>query len=105
MRLASRYRSFLSGTLEQKDEMPLYGRPFAVDDAEHDGVAPGAVGHELVIAQHRVLLGAEPRDSGARGVVEPVRAKLDRDAREPLECVGQQQQLALGIDRGALRAL
>ena len=39
-----------------------------------------AVGQQLVVAQHAVLLGAEPRDRRARRVVEPVRAELDGDA-------------------------
>ena len=34
-----------------------------------------------------------------------MRAKLDRDARELLERVREEQDLALGVDRGALRAL
>src|SRR5437867_5045973 len=37
-------------------------------------------------------------------MIEPVRAKLDRDALELLERVREQQELALGVDRGALRA-
>ena len=37
-------------------------------------------GQPLVVAQHAVLLGAEPRDRLARAVVEPVCPELDRDA-------------------------
>src|SRR6266508_6355554 len=85
--------------------MPLHRRPRRLDYAEHDGVAIRAVGQELMVAQHAVLLRADPRDRLARAVVEPVRAKLDRDAAKHLERVREQQQLALGIDARALSAL
>ena len=58
-----------------------------------------------MIAQHAVLLRTEPCDRGARRMIEPVGAKLDRDALELLERVGQEQQLALGVDGAALDAL
>src|SRR5437867_8674672 len=93
-----------SRTLELELEMPLHRRPFAVDDAEYDGVALRAVGHELMVAQDGVLLGAQPRDRLAGRMVEPVRAKLNRDTCELFECVREQHQLAFGVDRGALRA-
>ena len=85
--------------------MPPHRRPFAVDDAEHDGVALGAVGHQLVVAQHAVLLGAEAFDRDTRRVVEPVGAEFDRDAAQHFERVRQKQQLAFGVDRRALHAL
>jgi len=46
--------------VEQEPEVRPHRGPFAVDDAVYDGVAPAAVGHQLVIAQHAILFGAEP---------------------------------------------
>src|SRR5215471_7115166 len=85
--------------LQQKLQMPLDHRPLALDDAEHDGVAIAAVGCDLMMAQHAILLGAEPQDRVAGSVIEPVGAKFHGDAAELLEGVRQQEQLALGIDR------
>src|SRR5207237_8450305 len=59
----------------------------------------------LMVAQHAVLLGAEPLDRGARGMIEPVGAKLDRDALQLLERMREEHELALGVDRAALDAL
>ena len=58
-----------------------------------------------MIAQHAVLLRTEPRDRAARGMIEPVGAKFDRDALQFLERMGQEQQLALGVDGAALNTL
>ena len=96
-----RYR----GRSSRNCQMPPDRRPFAVDDAEYDGVALRAVGQQLVVAQHAVLLGAEPLDRDPRSVIEPVRPKFHRDAAQHLERMRQQQQLAFGVDRRALRAL
>src|SRR5574340_988486 len=90
---------------EARLEVPPDGRPLAVDDAEHHGIAPAAVGKELVVAQHAVLLRPEARDRLARSEIEPVGAKLDRDAGERLERMTEEQELALGVDRRAPRAL
>src|SRR5260221_1018614 len=79
-------------------------RPLALDNAEHHRIAIAPVGRYLVIAQHPILLRAEPGDRSTRRVVEPVRAELDGDAPEFLERWCKQQQLALGVDRSALRA-
>src|SRR5437879_1928729 len=92
-----------SRTLELELEMPFHRRPFAVDDAEYDGIALRAVRHELMVAQDGVLLGTQARDRLAGRMVEPVRAKLDRDASELFERVREQHQFAFGVDRGALR--
>src|SRR5438132_10829573 len=90
--------------LQQVHEMPLHRRPLALDDAEHDRVAIAAVGRDLVIAEHAVLLGAQPCNRFSGGVIEPVRAELDRGAFERLESVGARHDFALGIDRRALDA-
>jgi len=37
-------------------------RPFQIDDREHDRVAIDAISADLIVAQHAVLLGAEPFD-------------------------------------------
>src|SRR3982751_2998552 len=65
--------------------------PFAVDDAEDDGVAIAAVGHSLMITEHAILLCAEARDRRPRRLVQPVGAELDRNAGELLERVPEQQ--------------
>src|SRR6266705_1346027 len=98
-------KSSLTLLFQQMHQVPLHRRPLALDDAEHDRVAVAAVGRDLVIAEHPVLLGAESRNRFARGMIEPMRAELDRDAFERLEGVGEQQELALGVDRGALCTL
>src|SRR6202158_3188743 len=95
----------LPRALELVAQVPLHRRPFAVDDAEDHGVALRAVGRHLMIAHHPVLLRAQPLDRGARGVIEPVGAKLDRDALQLLERMGQEHELALGVDRAALHTL
>src|ERR1700730_8492372 len=95
----------LPRALELVAQVPLHRRPFTVDDAEDHGVTLRAVGQHLMIAQDAVLLRAEPLDRGARGMIEPVGAKLDRDALQLLECVGQEHELVLGIVRAALDAL
>src|SRR5450432_3145942 len=92
----------LARSIKLEAQVLLHRRPFAVDDAEDHRVALRPVSGNLVIAQHAVLLRAKTRDRGARGVVEPVRAELDRDALESLESVRKQQQLTLGVDRPAL---
>src|SRR5690348_12770760 len=91
--------------VEQEPEVRLHRRPLAVEDAENDGVAAAAVGHQLVIAQDAVLLRTEALDRRTRGMIEPVRAEFDGDAAQRLERVREQEPLAFGVDRGALRAL
>src|SRR5580692_6636661 len=78
-------RSFI----ELKREMRLRRRPFRGDDAEHDRVAQRAVRRDLMVTQDAVLLGAEPLDAAPALVIEEVRAELDGDAIELLECVRQ----------------
>src|SRR5512143_3639411 len=95
-------KSSLTLLFEQPLQVTFHRGPLRLDDAEHDRVAIAAVGHHLMIAQHDVLFRAEPRDRFARPVIEPVRAKLDRDATKRLERVREQHQLALGVDAGAL---
>src|SRR5689334_8306582 len=63
--------------VQQELEMRAHGGPFAFDDAVDDGVTPAAVGQQLMVAQHAILLGAETLDGAARRVVEPVGAELD----------------------------
>jgi hypothetical protein len=58
-----------------------------------------------VVAQHPVALRTEPLDRPLRRVIEPAGAELDRDAAQALEGVPEEQQLALGVGTGALRAL
>src|SRR5260370_40179595 len=69
-------KSSLTLLFQQIRQMPLHRRPLALDDAEHDRVAIAAVRRDLVIAEHAVLLGAQPRNRLARREIEPVRAEL-----------------------------
>src|ERR1700681_1649998 len=101
---ASRPRR-LARALELVAQMTLHRRPLAVDDAEDHGVALRAVGQHLMVSQHAVLLGTEPLDRGARSVIEPMGAKFDCDALQLLERMGQEHELALGVDRAALHTL
>src|SRR5262252_7250678 len=90
---------------ELVDEVLLHRGPLALDDAEHDGVAIASVGRDLMIAQDRVLLRAQTQDGLPGRLIEPVRAKLDRDAAELFESVSEEQELALRVQRRALHAL
>src|SRR5271168_3763040 len=90
--------TYLGTTFEQIGQVPFHRWPLAFDDAEHDGIAVAPVGGNLVIAQDTVLLCAESRDRLARCTIEPVGAEFDRDALELFERLGEQHQLALGID-------
>src|SRR4051812_48015563 len=82
--------------------MLLHCRPLRLDDGEHDRVAVAAVRQALVVAQYAVLFRAEPRDGRSGGVVVPVRAKLHGNGLELFKGVGQEQELAFGVDGGAL---
>src|SRR5450432_1750891 len=66
----------LARALQLIAQVLFHRRPLALDDAEHHRVAITAVRGYLVVAQHRILLGAEPCDRRARGVIEPVRAEF-----------------------------
>src|SRR5258706_11009717 len=83
-----------SWSFKLKPQMLPDRRPLALDNAEHHRIAIAPIGRYLVIAQHPILLRAEPGDRSTRRVVEPVRAELDGDAPEFLERVRKQQQLA-----------
>ena len=58
-----------------------------------------------MVAQHAVELCSEAFDRGSALVIEGVGPELDCDAVERLECVREQHELALGIQRRALDAL
>ena len=84
--------------------MAAHCRPFVVDDGEHHGVARRTVGVALVVAQHAILFCAQPRDGGARGMVEPTGFETDANAAHRLERMPQQQQLGFSIQAAALHA-
>jgi len=85
--------------------MPLHRGPLADNDAVNAGVAQGAVGSPLVIAQHPIQLGAQPFNGAPAPVVKEMGAKLYRYAIQRFEGMGEQHQFALGVDRGPLHAL
>src|SRR3990167_1916503 len=95
-----------SGACQLVIQMGLHGRPFTGQDAVNAGVAQRAlrvwVAVDLVRTQHAVELGAQALDAAPALVVEEVGAELHRDAVQRLERVGQQQALALGVERAAL---
>jgi len=85
-------------------EMGLNRRPLAIENAVHAGVAQGAVAGDLVLAQHPVQFRAQPFDGGATLLIEEVGSEFHRNAIQLLERMGQQQQLALGVQGTALHA-
>src|SRR5262245_55917194 len=85
-------------------EVRLHRRPFGGDDAVDAGVAQGPVGADPVAPQDAVKRGAQPLDAASALEIEEVRAELDCDTAERLEGVGEQQQLAVGVEVGALHA-
>src|SRR5262245_51708493 len=86
-------------------EVRLHGRPLRRNDAVHARVAQRAIWRALMASQNAVELRAEPFDRAAALMVEEVRPEFDGDAVEALECMPEQHQLALRVDRCALHAL
>src|ERR1700722_11157679 len=72
-------------------EMRLHRRPFAGDDAEHDGVAQCAVGRDLMVTHDAVLLGAQPLDGAPALMIEEMCKESDNDAIERFERMLQRQ--------------
>src|SRR5262245_41518911 len=86
-------------------QVGLHGGPLARDDAVDVSVAQCSVRGDLVVSQDAVELCAKALNSPAALMVEGVRAEFDRDAVERLECMRQQEELALGVESRALDAL
>src|SRR5262245_65867759 len=86
-------------------EVRLHGRPLRRNDAVHARVAQRAIWRALMASQNAVELRAEPFDRAAALMVEEMRPEFDGDAVEALECMPEQHQLALRVDRRALNAL
>src|SRR5262245_9686013 len=61
---------------EARFELPLRLGPLRVDDAEVDGVADVAVGHDHVAAEHAFAHAADPLDRGLRAEVAAVGLEL-----------------------------
>src|SRR5437773_9948732 len=85
--------------------MPLHRGPLGCDDRENYCIAKGSVAIQLMTAQNTILLCAQAFDGAAARMVEEASAKLHRYARERIEGMGEQHQLALSIDLCALRGL
>lgn len=83
----------------------FHRRPFARDDAVHARIAQRAIGKASMVTQNAVELGPETLDCAPALMIEEVSAKLDGDALEMFECMLQEHQLALGIERSALHGL
>ena len=62
---------------EAQDEVPFHVRPLGGEDAEHHGIARGAVTSRLVMPQHTVLARAQRRDRPLRPRIEAIGAKAE----------------------------
>ena len=112
-------RSFLRGThvnfltIERSVPGPghlprqvgLHGGPLAGDDAVDVSVAQRSVRSNLMASQDAVELCAKTLNSSTALMIEGVRSEFDRNAVERFECVGQEKELALGVESRALDAL
>ena len=87
---------------EQEVEVLLHPRPFAVENRIDDCIAQATIRHPLMTAQHAVLLRAEPLDRRLAALVERIGTDLHALAVQRLEGVGEQHELGLGVDAGAL---
>src|ERR1700722_20523452 len=95
----------ISGLAQPMSEMCLYRRPLAIENAVDAGIAQRTVGCELMLPQDPIQFRAQSLDGRAALLVEEMRAEFHCDAIQLLECVGQEQQLALGVQGAALHAL
>ena len=78
-------------TSEPQLQMPLHVAPLGRKDAEHHGIAHGAVAARLMMADDPVLLRAEGGNRGLRGEIEVVGAESHHGAAQLVECVAEQQ--------------
>src|SRR5262249_77039 len=86
------------------NEIGLHCGPLAPDDAVDIGVAQRAVRGDLMVAQDAIEFRSQAFDRSSALMIEGVSPEFDGDAVERLECVREQHQLALGIQRRALDA-
>ena len=87
------------------NEMGLNRGPLAIENAVHTGVAQGAVGSDLVLAQYPVQSRAQSFNGSTALHIEIVGSKFHGNATQPFKRMSQQQQLALGVQGAALHAL
>ena len=88
-----------------KGEMGFYRGPFGGDDAIDARVAQRGIGHDLMTAQDAIEFGAEALDATTALMIEKMRTKFHGDAIKSLKSMREQQEFAIGIERGALHAL
>src|SRR4051794_25348407 len=89
---------------QSRRQMFSHVRPLRGEHAVHHRVAHRAVAPRPVMADDAVLLRAERLDCALRSEVEVVGAQADHLAAELLEAVGEEEQLARGVDVAALVA-
>src|SRR5450631_1643562 len=87
----------ISGSVQPMGEVRLHRGPLTIEDAVNAGIAHRAVGCELMLPQDPVQFRAQSLDGRATLLIEDMRAEFDRDAIQLLECPGQEQPLALGV--------
>src|SRR5689334_6233080 len=85
--------------------MPADVRPFARQNAVHDGVARRAVLANPEVPDHAFTNRAQRLDGALRSKVEAIRPQTDHLAAERIERMAQQHQLARRVDVGPLIAL
>src|SRR5262249_26611064 len=90
---------------QPEKEMLLHVGPFVREDAVHHGVADGAVASHPVVANHAILLRAERLDGALGAEIEVVGAQTDDFAFQGFKCMSEKQELAHGVDAGALDTL
>jgi hypothetical protein len=86
-------------------EMRLYRRPFAIENAVYAGVAQSAVAGDLMLPQHPVQFRTQSFDGSPALPIEEMGSEFNGYAIQLLEGMGQEQQLALSVQRAALHAL
>jgi hypothetical protein len=91
--------------LEPMGEMRFDGRPFAIENAIYTGIAQGAIADDLMLPEYPVQFRPQSLDGGTTLTIEEVGSEFHRNAFQPFECMAEHQQLALGIESGALDPL
>lgn len=82
--------------------MHFDGRPFSINDAVENGVTEGAIREDHVVAQDTFSDCTDTFDRVLGARVPKIGLKLDADALEGLESMGEQEKFTLCIDSSAL---
>src|SRR5260221_78251 len=93
----------MAGEAELEVATPI--GPFRGENAVHHDIARATVAADAEVANHAVLLGAEGFDRALRAEIEIIGPEADDLAAERVEGVAEEEQLAGGVDVGALATL